>query len=423
MAEITPLRALVQRWQIPLIAGGVVLIATLMIAAYFLWFRQPYAVLFSDLRTADAATIVADLDKRKTPYRLTEGGRTILVPQKLVDTTRLSVMGEELPLKGVVGFELFSKSDMGLTEFAQRINYRRALQGEIARTIMALDEVETARVHLSLSEPTVFREDRRPSKASITIIPRTGRQLSPYSVRGIQRLVAAAVSDLEPADVVILDESGGVISRSEGAADPSTLSPAIQEKAAIEGYYAGRVRQAIRGLVPQDQVRVVVTAGAVTPAPPGGDVFADWAPSTRRFPLNLTLSTTAPIGADVQAAVRVAAAQAVGARPQAGDTIFFSDIPAAAPVEAEPSPPAREISLAPESQTARPSARHVTSAATQFWLELSLAVVVVLGASAFLLRRMRSRAKRLTSRERDVFAARLRNLLGEEGEVDALARR
>jgi flagellar M-ring protein FliF len=415
---VTPLRAFVQRWQIPLIASGAALIAAVMIGAYFLWFRQPYAVLFKDLRTADAATIVADLDKRKVPYQLTDGGRAILVPQKLVDTTRLAVMGEELPLKGVVGFELFSKSDMGLTEFAQRINYRRALQGEIARTIMALDEVETARVHLSLSEPTAFREDRRPSKASITIIPRAGRQLSPHSVRGIQRLVAAAVSDLEPADVVILDESGGVISGGEGAPDPSTLSPAVQEKAAVEAYYAGRVRQAIRNLIPPDQVRVAVTAGA---APAGGDVFAEWSPSTRRFPLNLTLSATMPLGAEVQAAVRTAAAQAIGPHAEPGDTIFFSDIPAAAPAEAEPSLPPRIVSLAPAARQAPPT-RHPASAATQFGLELALAALVVLVAAAILLRRMRTRAKRLTVREREVFATRLRDLLGE-GEADALAGR
>src|SRR5262245_47173076 len=138
------IRALAQRWQIPLVVAGVVLIAAVLAGGYFAWFHPRNAVLFKDLRPMDAATIVAELDKRKVAYELRDGGQTILVSEKIVDSTRLAIMSQELPLKGVVGFELFNKSDMGLTEFAQQINYRRALQGEIARTIMALDTVESA---------------------------------------------------------------------------------------------------------------------------------------------------------------------------------------------------------------------------------------------------------------------------------------
>ena len=255
-------------------------------AAYFFVLRKPYGVLFSGLRQADAATIVADLDKKKTPYRLADGGSTILIPRDVVDSTRLAIAGEDLPLKGTVGFELFNKSDMGLTEFAQRINYQRALQGELARTIMTLDEVDAARVHLSIADPTLFRDDRRPSKASITIVTRPGKVLPPSGVLGIQRLVAAAVPDLAPSDVVVLDASGLTISNN--VAPAAQVSPQDQEKRAIEQYYAARVSQALAPLAGAVNAQVTVTAGTdPNPTSINGEPGAieTWTPASRKFPL------------------------------------------------------------------------------------------------------------------------------------------
>lgn len=406
MDGTTPLRAFVQRWQLPLIAGGIVLFAAAMAAVYFTWFHQPYAVLFKDLRTMDAATIVAELDKRKVPYELRDSGQTILVPEKLVDTTRLAVMSQELPLKGVVGFELFSKSDMGLTEFAQRINYRRALQGEIARTIMALETVESARVHLSLSETSVFREDRKPSKASVTIIPRGGRPLSPLNIRGVQRLVAAAVPDLEAADVVILDEGGSVVSAAEAAPAP-TAPPDVQEQAAIEAYYAGRVRLLLRSLLPDDQVKVTVAAGWNRRAE-GGDPFADWSPATRRFPLTVDVSTAAPVGPQVRDQVQALAGQAIGLRETAGDVVTVSYAPPAALVAAElrPSPTV----VAPPMAQPSPEAR----AASPLWIAGAISTLVILLGAAVFLHRRGMGPRRLSSREREAYAERLRKLLNKE---------
>src|SRR5258706_8609932 len=196
MSLVENFRASSTRRQLLAVTVGVIVLGALLVAGYFVVLRKPYDVLFTDLRTMDAATIVADLDKRRVSYRLADGGATILVPHGVVDSTRLAVMSEDLPIKGTVGFELFNKSDMGLTEFAQQINYQRALQGELARTIMTLDEVDSARIHLSFAEPTVFRDDRRPPKASVTIATRPGRSLSAETVGGIQRLVGAAVPDL-----------------------------------------------------------------------------------------------------------------------------------------------------------------------------------------------------------------------------------
>jgi len=220
MSYLESLRSAPPARQFMLIAAVFVVLCAAGAAVYFGVLRTPYGVLFSNLRTADAATIVEDLDKRKVAYQLRDGGATILVPAGAVDATRLAVMSEDLPLKGQVGFELFNKSDMGLTEFAQRINYQRALQGELARTIMSLDSVDTARVHLSLAEESVFRDDRRPAKASATLVARPGREVTPATVAGVQHLIAAAVPDLDPANVVVLDQHGAVMGGDTAAAAP-----------------------------------------------------------------------------------------------------------------------------------------------------------------------------------------------------------
>src|SRR5687767_3802749 len=118
---------------------------------------KDYEALFTSLAEQDASTMVAELDRMKIPYRLEDGGRRILVPQELVHKTRLQLVGKNLPLHGAVGFEIFNNTDFGMTEFAQKVNYQRALQGELTRTIMSLNEVQGARVHLVLAESSIFR--------------------------------------------------------------------------------------------------------------------------------------------------------------------------------------------------------------------------------------------------------------------------
>ena len=182
MDSFDKIRSMPAQRQILLAVGVVVIAVFLLGSVYFVFLRKPDVILFSNLRPTDAATIVAELDKKKVPYRLADDGTTILVSADKVDATRLGILSQDLPLKGSVGFELFNKSDIGLTEFAQKINYQRALQGELSRTIMAIDAVDTARVHLSLPEDTIFRDDKRSPKASIALTLKPGRSLSTTSV-------------------------------------------------------------------------------------------------------------------------------------------------------------------------------------------------------------------------------------------------
>lgn len=189
--------------------AGVLLV---LLAWYFLVLRQDYAILYSELRPEEAAAVVEALEKQNVPYRLGAGGSEIRVPSSRLDNTRIGLASSDVALGGVDGFELFNESDMGLTDFAQKIRYQRALQGELARTIRRMEGVAEARVHISMPERTLFRGERRNAEAAVTLIMRRSEDETPARIDGVQRLVAAAVPDLLVSDVVVLNARGEVIS-------------------------------------------------------------------------------------------------------------------------------------------------------------------------------------------------------------------
>lgn len=193
-----------------------------------------YQVLFSDLDAQDAAAIVAELERLKVAHRLQDDGRTVLVDRDDVHRTRLKLMSKGVNLRGTVGFELFSDSDFGMTEFAQKINYQRAMQGELARTIMALEEVRAARVHLVIPESGLLRRGDVHGKASVTITARPGKQLQAAQVLGIQRLVAAAVPQIEPSAVTVLDSRGLTLSSNDSDQQPGDLPGTASSEARLE---------------------------------------------------------------------------------------------------------------------------------------------------------------------------------------------
>lgn len=204
---------------------GAVLIALLMVVATYWLFRSDYQVLFSDLTEQDASALVKELDKLKTPYEFANGGNTILVPTDIVYKTRLKVMGQNIPLQGGVGFEIFNNSDFGMTEFAQKVNYQRALQGELARTIMAFEEIKFARVHIVMPESGLFKKNKINPKASVTLIMKPDTSLRAEQIIGIQRLVAASVPEIEPNEVTVLDQHGVALSRNpRGEADENGVN-------------------------------------------------------------------------------------------------------------------------------------------------------------------------------------------------------
>lgn len=208
--------------RVGLLTGVVVIFAAVGMLGWSLM-RTEYGVLFSDLRERDMAAMVSELEKQKVTYRVDDQARALLVPKDQVHKVRLRMMGSPVALHGAVGFELFNNSDLAMTDFAQKVNYQRALQGELTRTILSLEEIQDARVHLALPEQGLFRKTAAKAKASVTAHVKAGRHLAPEQVTGIQRLVAASVNDVTMEDVAVLDQHGVVLSRTAAAGESPAL--------------------------------------------------------------------------------------------------------------------------------------------------------------------------------------------------------
>jgi flagellar M-ring protein FliF len=240
-------------------AVGILLIAGVVGVASWWIMHPPYGVLFRDLRESDAAEISATLDQMQTPYRLADEGKTILVPEAQVYETRMKLVSQGVPKGGSVGFELFKDSDYGVTEFAQRVNFQRALQGELERTIAALDEVASARVHLTIRRSDLFSPDQDPSKASVTLNLRPRKHLDAREVAGIQRLVASAVEGLSPDAVVVLDEKGMVLSGYAAEGQNGALnSTNLDAQSQMESQLRARVGDLLHRVLRTDNFTVSV---------------------------------------------------------------------------------------------------------------------------------------------------------------------
>ena len=188
-----------------------------------------YQLLFGNLATEDAGAVVSRLKEQKIPYRLEEGGKAIFIPANRVYETRLELAGSGLPQGGGVGFEIFDRQSFGMTDFAQKINYQRALQGELARTIASLRPVEAARVHLALAEKRLFREQQGKTTASVILKLVPGRKLNEGQIQGIVNLVAGSVEGLDDSMISVIDSNGGVLSKTPETASNSPLSPGLMQ--------------------------------------------------------------------------------------------------------------------------------------------------------------------------------------------------
>jgi flagellar M-ring protein FliF len=218
MAEkITPLlnpllNSLSKRRTLSILA---VLVLSLMgFGGLILWNSQPdYQVVFSNLSAEDAGEMTNKLKEKKIPFQLSNSGTTLLVPRDQVYDIRLSLATEGLPRGGGVGFEVFDRTNLGTTDFVQKLNYQRALQGELSRTIRQIREVEQARVHVVTPKESLFVEEQRKPTASIFVKTRSGMTLGAFQVEGIVHLVASSVEGLEPGNITVVDTSGKVLSK------------------------------------------------------------------------------------------------------------------------------------------------------------------------------------------------------------------
>ncbi len=245
--------------QLLLLALGLLLAVVLFVGSQWFWDGQ-YVPLFASLSAEDAGAIVAQLKASKTPYRIGGAGEQILVPADAVNEARLRMAMQGLPLGGGVGFEVFDKVSFGMSDFTQRLNYQRALQGELARTIGQLREVSRARVHLVLPQPSLFTERDRPPSASVFLKLAPGARLGGEQVRGIVHLVASSVEGLSPDRVTVVDTAGRVLSMG-GEAGGGQLSPRRGEiKTAVEEGLERRVQSLLDSALGPGQAVTRVSA-------------------------------------------------------------------------------------------------------------------------------------------------------------------
>lgn len=232
------------------------------IALLVYWTGQvEYRVLFSNLSSEDAGSIVSKLQEKKVSYRLSSTGDTISVPTDKVAELRLELASAGLPQGGGVGFEIFDNKSLGSTEFEQQLNYRRALQGELSRTINSLDEIQQSRVHLALPKESLFLEQQKKATASVTVKLKQGRTLRQAQVEGIAHLVASSVEGISHEDVIIVDSRGNILSTPQTDSKFAKMTTAqVDYQRAAERDLATRIQSLLENVVGKGKAVVRVAA-------------------------------------------------------------------------------------------------------------------------------------------------------------------
>ena len=231
------------------------------IVAGYIWSQEPdMQVLFSHLTPEDAGAIVAKLKEQKIPYTVEGNGGTIMVPSDKVHELRMQLASQSLPQGGGVGFEIFDRTSVGMTDFVQKLNYRRALQGELARTIAQLAEVERARVHLVAPERSLFADQRDRPRASVVLTLRAGKILAPGQIQGIAHLVASSVEGLQPQEVTVVDSHGLILTPPTGDLAAQQSGAYGDTKQAVEKDLESRVQSMLERVVGRGKAVVRVSS-------------------------------------------------------------------------------------------------------------------------------------------------------------------
>jgi len=218
--------------------------------------------LFTGVAPEDASAIVQKLKEGGVDYRVPEEGGMVLVPSARLAELRINMAAAGLPKTGRIGFELFDKTNLGATEFTEHINYRRALEGELERSVMSLAEVEQARVHITFPKDSVFLESQQPAKASVLVKLRPGSRLAPQNVLAIDHLVSAAVEGLTPDGVSVLDMNGNLLGRPRppGTLDgPEPSEAALDYRHHVETDLLAKVNSTLEPLLGADKFRANVS--------------------------------------------------------------------------------------------------------------------------------------------------------------------
>ncbi len=244
-----------------LLGGSAAAIVAVMIGVW-MWSSQPdYHVLFANVSDRDGGAIVASLQQMNVPYKFSDGGSAILVPSTQVHEARLKLASQGLPKGGGVGFELMENQKLGISQFLEQVNFQRALEGELARSIESISAVQTARVHLAMPKDTVFVRDQQKPTASVILNLYSSRLLDQQQVSAIIHLVASSVPDLPAQNVTIVDQSGNLLSDTSKQTNNGQLNPSqLKYVHELQQDIVKRIESIISPIVGPSNVRAEATA-------------------------------------------------------------------------------------------------------------------------------------------------------------------
>ena len=248
-----------QRWMILIVA---VLVSAGLFGLLHWEKESAFRPLYTELAPEDAAVVIQKIKEGGTEYRLANNGTTILVSEEKVAELRLELAAAGVPKSGRIGFEIFDKTNFGMTDFAEKINYRRAVEGELERSVMAIAAVEQARVHISFPQESVFSESRQPAKASVLIKIRLGASLPETAIPAITHLISSAVEGLAPEAVSVLDMRGNLLNkakRSDGA-NMDSSEGALEYRRKVEQDLKSKLDSTLEPLVGAGRFRASVSA-------------------------------------------------------------------------------------------------------------------------------------------------------------------
>ncbi|AJJ62643.1 flagellar basal-body MS-ring/collar protein FliF [Yersinia aldovae] len=254
-ATLTRLRA---NPKIPLLIAAAAAVA--IIVALMLWAKSPdYRVLYSNLSDRDGGDIVTQLTQLNIPYRFADNGGVLLVPAEKVHETRLRLAQQGLPKGGAVGFELLDQEKFGISQFSEQINYQRALEGELSRTIGTLGPVMNVRVHLAMPKPSLFVREQKSPTASVTLALQPGRALDDGQINAIVYMVSSSVAGLPPGNVTVVDQMGRLLTQSDSAGRDLNAAQ-LKFTNEVENRFQRRIENILAPMVGNGNVHAQVTA-------------------------------------------------------------------------------------------------------------------------------------------------------------------
>lgn len=258
------IRALLERLSLKQkISIGVALVAILGGIFGFIQYQKEkdYKLLFKDMSAEDAGVLTARLREKNVDYKIGEDGMSVYVRSAKLSELRLDLAAQGLPRTGRIGFEIFDKTNFALTEFAEQVNYQRALEGELERTVSGLREVEHARVHLTFAKQSIFENNRQAAKASVVLKLKSGARLSPSSIQAVVFLLSSAVEGLSPENVSLIDHNGVLLSRPRKAHSPEEEFPEVllEYRLKLEKDLLAKVNSTLVPLLGEEKYRAGVT--------------------------------------------------------------------------------------------------------------------------------------------------------------------